>query len=65
MANAKSAGLVLGDPAVMTEQFLGLLWGDLMTGLLLQAANRPSTGVIARRASDATTAFLQLYPKPR
>ena len=39
MANAKSAGLVRGDPARMTEQFLGLLWGDLMTGLLLQAAS--------------------------
>ncbi len=64
MANAKSAGLVLGDPAAMTEQFLGLLWGDLMTGLLLQAANRPSAGVIARRASDATAAFLQLHPEP-
>jgi AcrR family transcriptional regulator len=64
MANAKSAGLVLGNPDGMTEQFLGLLWGDLMTGLLLQVANRPSAGVIARRASDATTAFLQLYPEP-
>jgi hypothetical protein len=64
MANAKSAGLVLGDPSGMTEQFLGLLWGDLMTGLLLQIANRPSASVIARRASDATTAFLQLYPEP-
>jgi len=64
MANAKSAGLVLGEPDGMTEQFLGLLWGDLMTGLLLQVANRPSAGVIARRASDATTAFQQLYPEP-
>jgi AcrR family transcriptional regulator len=64
MANAESAGLALGDPARMTEQFLGLLWGDLMTGLLLQAVSRPSAVVIARRASDATTAFLQLYPEP-
>ena len=64
MANAKSARLVLGDPGMMTEQFLGLLWGGLMIGLLLQAANRPSAGVIARRAGDATTAFLQLYPEP-
>jgi AcrR family transcriptional regulator len=64
MANAKSAGLVRGDPAGMTEKFLGLLSGDLMTGLLLQAVNRPSAGEIARRASDATTAFLLLYPEP-
>src|SRR3981081_3230180 len=28
MANAKSAGLFLGDPDAMTDQFLGLLWGD-------------------------------------
>ncbi|KRR07474.1 TetR/AcrR family transcriptional regulator [Bradyrhizobium valentinum] len=64
MANAKSAGLLGGDPAAMTEQFLGLLWGDLMTGLLLQVAERPSAGEIARRARAATTGLLQIYPKP-
>jgi AcrR family transcriptional regulator len=64
MANAKSAGLVIGDPDAMTEKFLGLLWGDLMTGLLLQVADRPSTGDIARRARDTATAFLQIYPEP-
>jgi len=64
MANARSAGLVLGDPSGMTEQFLGLLWGDLMTGLLLQAVNRPSASAIARRASDATAAFLKVHPEP-
>ncbi|WP_375312646.1 TetR/AcrR family transcriptional regulator [Bradyrhizobium sp. A5] len=64
MANAKSAGLVTGDPETMTHKFLGLLWGDLMTGLLLQAINRPSANEIARRASDASTAFLKLYPAP-
>jgi AcrR family transcriptional regulator len=64
MANAKSAGLFSGDPAVMTEQFLGLLWGDLMTGLLLHVAGRPSADEIARRAREATIAFLHLYPEP-
>jgi AcrR family transcriptional regulator len=64
MANAKSAGLFVGDPDAMTEMFFGLLWGDLMTGLLLQVANRPSASEIARRARQATTAFLHLYPKP-
>ena len=64
MANAKSAGLVVGDPDAMTEKFLGLLWGDLMTGLLLQVADRPGAGEIARRARDTTTAFLQIYPEP-
>ena len=64
MANARSAGLVVGDPDAMTEKFLGLLWGDLMTGLLLQAADRPGAAEIARRAQDAATALLQIYPQP-
>jgi AcrR family transcriptional regulator len=64
MANAKSAGLVVGDPDAMTEKFSGLLWGDLMTGLLLQVADRPGAAEIARRARDTTTAFLQIYPEP-
>jgi AcrR family transcriptional regulator len=65
MANARSAGLLLGDPDAMTEKFLGPLWGDLMTGLLLQVADRPGPGEIARRASEATAALLHLFPKPR
>jgi AcrR family transcriptional regulator len=64
MANARSVGLFHGDPAAMTEQFLGLLWGDLMTGLLLQVANRPNAGEIARRAREAAIALLHLYPEP-
>jgi len=48
----------------MAEKFLGLLWGDLMTGLLLQAADRPAADEIARRAGDATMALLRLYPDP-
>jgi AcrR family transcriptional regulator len=64
MANAKSAGLFGGDPDAMIEQFLGLLWGDLMTGLLLQVANRPSAGEIARRARESVIALLRLYPQP-
>ncbi len=63
MAKAKSAGLFLGDSDAMTERFLGLLWGDLMIALLLQAVNRPSTCEITRRAREATTALLQLYPE--
>ena len=64
MANARSAGLLVGHPDAMTEKFLGLLSGDLMTGLLLQVADRPNTGEVARRASEATRALLQLYPAP-
>jgi AcrR family transcriptional regulator len=64
MAGAKSAGLVAGNSDAMTEKFLGLLWGDLMTGLLLQAARRPTAAEIAGRAREATIAFLDIYPKP-
>jgi len=65
MANARSTDLLAGEPEAMAQAFLGLLWGDLMTGLLLQAINRPSSSDIARRASEASTAFLKLYPQPR
>jgi len=63
MAKAVSAGLVSGDPDAMTHRWLGLLSGGLMTSLLLQAVNRPNAGEIARRADDATKAFLLLYPQ--
>jgi len=64
MANAGSAGLLDGDPDAMTDKFLGLLSGDLMTGLLLQAVDRPAAGEIARWAREATLALLNLYPEP-
>jgi hypothetical protein len=53
-----------GRPAELAEQFAGLLWGDLMVGLLLGVAERPNPREIARRARDAATAFLQLHPVP-
>ncbi len=65
MIQAQSAGLLGGPPAEMAEQFAGLLWGNLMIGLLLRVTGRPSPREIARRARDATAAFLQLYPQPR
>jgi AcrR family transcriptional regulator len=64
MENASSAGLLAGDPDPMAEKFLGLLWGDMMTGLLLQAASRPTAAEIARRAREATVALLKIYPVP-
>ena len=48
----------------MAEHFAGLLWGNLMVGLLLRIAEQPTPREIARRASDATAAFLRLYPAP-
>ena len=53
-----------GDPAGMAEHFSGLLWGTLMTSLLLRVADRPSPREIARRARDAAAALLRLYPPP-
>lgn len=62
MASARSNDLLRGDPAQLAEQFSALLWGDLMVSLLLGVAGRPSQREIARRARDATAAFLSLHP---
>ncbi len=64
MSRARSAGLLNGDPAEMAEHFIGLLWGTLMTGLLLRTAERPTPREIARRAGEAAAGLLQLYAKP-
>lgn len=61
MASAVSARLLTGEPEAMTGTFLGLLWGDLMMGLMLQTMDRPSAGDIARRAREATTVLLELH----
>jgi AcrR family transcriptional regulator len=62
MARAHASGLLTGRPAELAHQFAGLLWGDLIVSLLLGVAERPSVREIARRARDATAAFLQLHP---
>jgi AcrR family transcriptional regulator len=36
LTQARSSGLLDGDPAEMAEQFTALLWGNLMIGLLLR-----------------------------
>jgi AcrR family transcriptional regulator len=64
MTRARSAGLVSGNPALMAEHYAGLLWRNLMLGLLLRIAERPTPNEITRRARDATAAFLSLYPQP-
>ncbi|MFM0340798.1 TetR/AcrR family transcriptional regulator [Paraburkholderia fungorum] len=64
MARAQASGHLNGRPAELAEQFGGLLWGNLMVGLLLGVAERPSSREVAARARDATTAFLQLHPQP-
>ncbi len=64
MRRARSAGLLAGEPAEMAAQFFGLLWGNLMLGLLLGIAERPSQREIDRRAEAASAAFLRVYPEP-
>jgi AcrR family transcriptional regulator len=64
MKRAQSAGLLGGDAAELAEQFSGLLWGTLMTRLLLRVADRPTPREIARRAAAAAAAFLKLHSQP-
>ena len=64
MRRARSARLLDGEPAEMAAQFFGLLWGDLMLGLLLGIADRPNQCEIDRRAEAASNAFLRAYPEP-
>lgn len=60
--DARSQGLLAGDPADMTEQFLGLLWGDLMMNLLLRTVETPGAAELKRRAGHAARAFVRLNP---
>jgi AcrR family transcriptional regulator len=64
LAQARSSGLVHGDPAEMATQFTALLWGNLMIGLLLRVAEPPRPSEIDGRAQDAASALLRLYPQP-
>jgi AcrR family transcriptional regulator len=61
MTQAQVNGLLDGRPSDMAEQFAGLLWGDLMTSLLLRVVDTPGPEEAARRASRATAALLHLY----
>ena len=64
MTRAQRAGILSGDPREMAEHFAGLLWDNLMVGLLLRVVDRPGPREFARRARNATAAFLRLYPQP-
>lgn len=64
MRRARSTRLLEGEPAEMAAQFFGLLWGNLMLGLLLGIAEQPSQSEIDRRAEAASSAFLRAYPEP-
>ena len=64
LGQARTAGLLDGRPAQLAEQFGGLLWRDLMVGLLLGVAERPGPREMTDRAHDAAAAFLALHPRP-
>lgn len=64
MAKGQAVGFLEGRPEEMAEQFVGLLWGNLLVSLLLGVTERPSPGEIERRAQNAATDFLRLYPGP-
>ena len=63
IAQAQLAGLLgPGTAADMSNQFLALLWGDLMVSVLLRVRERPGPAEIERRARCATADFLRLNP---
>lgn len=62
LLDAHSGGLLSGDAAHMTEQFMGLLWGDLMMNLLLRTVDPPGAAELKRRAEHAAKALLALNP---
>jgi AcrR family transcriptional regulator len=62
MAHAQTNGLLDGQPADLSQQFGGLLWGDLLVSLLLGVARRPTPREILARAEAAAAAFLRLQP---
>ena len=64
LTQARSSGLLEGDPAEMAEQLVGPLWGNLTVSLLLGVADPPNPGEIKRRARNPATALLRLYPPP-
>ena len=64
LTQARTSGLLAGDPAELAELFMALLWGNLMESLLLRVAGPPSADEARRRAEEAVAAFLRLHPKP-
>ena len=61
MSQAQESRLLEGRPAELAEQFSGLLWRDLLVGLLLGVTERPGPREIAARARGATAAFLRIH----
>jgi hypothetical protein len=55
--------LAAGDPTEITGRYFGLLWGDLMVSVLLRVREAPDPQEAERRARDAATNLLRLYPE--
>jgi AcrR family transcriptional regulator len=65
LSTAQTAGLIgAEEPTQLAAQFLGLVWEDLMVGLLLGVTATPEPAGAERRATKATAAFMQLHPDP-
>jgi AcrR family transcriptional regulator len=61
MAQAEVAGLVVGQPSELAQQFNALLLSDLLMSLLLGVAERPAPRAIQERSRAAARALLQLH----
>jgi len=61
MRQARSAGLLTGDPSLMTARFFALLTGEVHVPLLLGLVATPGPSQVMRTAKAATDALLQLY----
>ena len=65
LANAQSIGLIgPGEPVEMATQYLGLLWENLMVGLLLGVAATPEPTEAERTSNQSDGGFMQLHPDP-
>lgn len=61
VVQAQSARLIQPDDSIeLAAQYLALLWGDLLMGLLLRIRETPTTREIARRARRAAADFILL-----
>jgi AcrR family transcriptional regulator len=63
LQQAQSSGLIgPGDAEDMVTNFAGLLWGNTQIRLLLGVSEPPSPEESKRRAVNATSSLLKLYP---
>jgi AcrR family transcriptional regulator len=61
LKDAQEAGLIgKGEPRELAAQFMALLWGDLLSRMMLGVSQRPDARKLEQRARNATAAFLKL-----